>query len=88
MTCVGFIEPLNLQCLLINTFAESFLIFFFIALIIIAILSAKFKLPNFVFLAIVALFTIMMYPYGVDKSVYILVIVITALITFYSTSKI
>ena len=40
VSCSGFIQPLNLQCILVNAFAGSMEIFMFIALMVIALLGA------------------------------------------------
>lgn len=58
-TCTGFIEPLSLQCWLVNVFAGSPEIFVFIAMIAISALAARFRMPNFVILIMLALFALL-----------------------------
>ena len=58
--CTGFIEPLDLRCILINTFAGSMEVFIFIAMIAIAALGAKFRMLNTTLLIMYALFAILM----------------------------
>lgn len=43
-SCEGFVEPLNLECNLINRFAGTTDIFFFLAFIVVAVMAAKFKM--------------------------------------------
>ena len=58
--CTGFIEPLDLRCILINTFAGSMEVFIFIAMIAIAVLGARFRMLNTTLLIMYALFAILM----------------------------
>ena len=54
------IQPLDLQQLLVGTLAGTWMIFFFLAMGVIAAMSAKFKMPVLIFGFIVALFMVMM----------------------------
>ena len=58
--CSGFIQPLNLQCLFVNTLAGSYDIFFGIAFVAIAILAGKFRILNIGVAIIYGLFAIIM----------------------------
>lgn len=84
--CTGFIQPLNLECLLVNTFSGSFTIFIGLAYILISIFAARFRMPNSIFLVMVGLFSILMANY--IQGIYLIVIVIGGLISFYSMSRI
>ena len=55
-----FIEPLNLQTLLVNTLAGSWAIFLFLAIIIISIFAARFRMNNFMFFIMISLFGVFM----------------------------
>lgn len=80
-----FIEPLNLQYILVNTFAGSMNIFIFIAVIVIAALAGKFRMPNIIFLVSIGLFAIFLSSY--INGLYAFVIIITGLVTFYSLGR-
>lgn len=84
--CSGFIQPLNLQCMLVNVFAGSMEIFIFLALITIAGLGAYFKMLNSTLLIMFAVFGIVMAQYL--QGVYFLVVLIGGLVAAYSLSKI
>ena len=84
--CTGFIEPLNLECLLINTFAGSMEIFMFISIIVIAMIGAYFRMINWIMLVMFGLFAIFMGAYF--EGIYFLVVLITGLILAYIISKI
>lgn len=86
MACSGFIEPLNLQCWLVNTFAGSLEIFTIIAIIAIAGLAAFFRMSNLVTLSMFALFGVIMSLYL--GPIYILIIVVGGFLTFWSLSRI
>ena len=43
-SCAGWVEPLNLECILVNTLAGSMEIFVFLALIFIAMVGARFRI--------------------------------------------
>ena len=61
--CSGWIEPLNLECLLVNTFAGSIELFLIIVILFIASVSAYFRMINTVTLVMFGLFTIIMAQY-------------------------
>jgi len=54
------VNPLDLQTIFVNVFAGSIDIFAFIAIIVIAIMAARFKMNNFMFFMMVGLFSVMM----------------------------
>lgn len=45
-TATGFIQPLNLECLFVNTLSGNYEIFLGLAFIAIAILAGKFRMMN------------------------------------------
>ena len=57
------IEPLNLQEIFVNYFAGTMTIFFFIITAVFAILAAKFRMPNMIFLILMGLFVVVMANY-------------------------
>lgn len=85
--CTGFINPLNLQCLLVNILAGDLTIWLFLMVIAIFALAAYFRMPNVIAMSCIALFIVIMSNY-VDRGFYILAVVIASLISFYSISKI
>jgi len=76
--CTGWIEPLNLECLLVNTFAGSMEIFIFISLIFIASMGSYFRMLNTTLLIMFALFAVLMARY--TQGLFFLVILIAGLI--------
>lgn len=84
--CTTFIEPLNLQCVFINTFAESIGIFVAVALIVIAILGARFRMINSVFLILVALFSLIMSPYL--SWLWFIVLFLSTIVIYYSWPRV
>ena len=80
-------EPLNLQYWLINTLSESVEIFVFLAFIAIAVLSAKFKMPNYIFMIMFVLFIVIVNHFLELGAIYILTILLVGMITFYALSK-
>jgi hypothetical protein len=58
--CTGWIEPLNLECLLVNTLAGSSDVFIFISLMFIAGMGAYFRMINTTMFIMFALFAVLM----------------------------
>lgn len=81
-----FIEPLDLQYLLINTFAGTTEIFMFVSVLVIAILAGRFRMPNLLVLVMFALFTIFLSAY--INGLYAFTVIITGLAVFYSLGRI
>jgi len=81
MVCTGFIEPLALECILINVFAGTIELFMFIAFIAIAILCARFRMRNGPAMLIFAIFAMMFSSYM--PWLYILVIIVGGLVIFF-----
>lgn len=59
MVCNSFFSPLDMQCLLVNTFTGSWTIFGVIALLGIVMLSARFRMMTFTVGGIIALFAVL-----------------------------
>lgn len=60
MTCGTFIEPLDLECLFINTFAETVSIFIGIAFLFFASLAAYFRMPNTIFFGLMIILLVIL----------------------------
>ena len=58
--CLGFLQPLDLECIFVNTFAGSMDIFIAVAFFGIAILSGMFKMMNMSVAIMFGLFAIVM----------------------------
>lgn len=83
---VNFIQPLDLHTLLVNLLAGSDTIFIFLALIFIAALSARFRMPNVIFLVMFSVFTIFMANYF--PGLYAFSIIIVGMIVIYNLGRI
>ena len=86
VSCTGFIEPLNLQCILVNAFAGTMEIFIFISLIIIASSAAFFRMMNVTLLIMFALFGLVMARYF--NGILFLVVLLGGLMTAVAISRI
>ena len=86
---MAFIEPLNLQHILMNVLAGSPTIFFFISILAIATLAAIFKMPNTIFMIMIGLFVVTLsYLEGIFSALYAFIVIVTAILIFYSIGKI
>jgi len=81
-TCTGFIEPLNLECLVINVFAGTMDLFLFIAFIVIAAMAGRFKMRNEPALVMFAMFAVIFSTYM--PGLYILIILLGGISIFFS----
>lgn len=81
-----FILPLDIETLLVNTFAGSMDIFIGLMILVIAALAATFKMNNLIFFASLAVFALLMVSWA--SWLYMLIILIGGLIVFLSLSKI
>jgi len=84
--CSGWVEPLNLQCILVNNFAGSMEIFMLIMVIAIAMMGAYFRMINMVILVMFGLFSAIMAQYV--EGIYFLVILIAGLFVSFSIGRI
>lgn len=77
---MAWIEPLNLEALLLSTLSGSSVVFTFLAVIFISAMAARFKMPNIVFGALLVIFLVIFSDYlGV---LYLLGLLIAGFITF------
>ena len=81
-----FIQPLDLETILVTNLAGGMEIFFFLMIIVFAYLAAKFRMPNQVFLILMAVFIVFMANYY--SLLYTLLIFLTGLFFYYILSKI
>lgn len=86
VSCSGFVEPLNLQCWLVNIFSGTSEIFLFIMVLALAGLAGMFRMRNDVTLLMLALFGIMFAQF--ESGLYVLVVLIGGLISFTALKKI
>lgn len=61
MVCSGFIQPFDLQCLLVNTLAGTTIIWGLLSLLFIFLIAGKFKMPNIAVGSVVVLYSVMFY---------------------------
>ncbi len=83
--CAGWIEPLNLECLLVNTFAGTMEIFIFIAIIFIAGVGAYFRMLNTTILIMFGLFAVLMAQFM--SGIYFLAVLIAGLVIAFAIGK-
>lgn len=86
--CSGFLQPLNLQCILVNMFAGDINIFIFIAIIAIAIIAATFRMVNSITLIMFVLFSIVMSNYVHDTIFYLVIVLLGLLIGFIISQQV
>ena len=79
-------SPFDLEQILVIDLAGSADIFSFIAIIFAGVMMSKFSLPSKLSLPLFALFGIIMSSY--IGGLYVLIIILTGIVTFYSISKI
>ena len=72
------IKPLDWETVLIEYLAGSETIFFFLAIILFAILGASYRMPNLIFLMLMALFMVLMAGLGMNYGIVILIVAIAA----------
>ena len=82
------VEPLNLQYILVNTFAGTWEIFFFIAAIAIAYMAARTRMPNIITLMMGALFIVIMASFIEIGALYLITILMVAIMFFFIVKKI
>ena len=66
----AFIQPLNLECLLVNSFAGTMDLFILLSLIAIASIGAYFRMLNGTLLIMFALFALAMAQYTRKNFIY------------------
>ena len=85
VVCSGFIEPLNLECMMVNLFSGNIAIFTAIMFIAVAGMAAKFKMPKGIALMMVALFVVLFSDLFLP--IYLLTILIVGVFTFTGVSR-
>lgn len=79
------VAPFNLENLLVFTFAGSWIMFVLIMIVLIAIMSAKFKMNNLTFGMILSLFAVMV---GAKAGWFLfLVVLLGGLLIYYSIGR-
>lgn len=84
---MNFIEPLDVWSWMI-IFAGSPEVLGFVAFIIIAIAAAIFKIPNMITMAMFALFIVIMNTMLNFGGLFVLVVLLIGLVTFFSLKKV
>lgn len=82
---MAFLQPLDLESIFINYLAGSAELFTFFSYLIITIGSAYFRMPDKIFLIMIAVFSVMMANY--TGGIYVLVLFISGIISFYGISR-
>jgi len=82
----NFIYPLDLQTLFVNTFSGNILIFGFLAMIVIAGLTAYFRMPNSISLIMFGIFLIIFAPFV--EGLWILALLFAAIFAAYNLRRI
>ena len=82
VVCESFINPLDLECIFINTFAGSPIVFVGLAILAIAGLGAMFRMKNSMVLAMFGIFVVLFSPIlGAELGgIYVVVAVVLVLI--------
>ncbi len=83
-TCPEFIQPLDFQCILLNTFAESHSIFLFGSYLLIAIIAAYFRMSGFLLVSLIFLYTIIIATF-VDVQAMLLIIWLAVAMAIYAS---
>jgi len=87
-TCTGFIEPLNLRCLLVNTFAGNSLIFILISFIFVLGTAAYFRMSGTVASLLIVILTIFLGVFLEIMWIKVLVVMIIGLLVYNILAKI
>lgn len=85
-SCVGWLGPLNLECILVNTFAGSMELFTLLMVIFIAGVGAYFRMVNVTVLLMFALFAVIMAQYM--QGIYFLVVVVAGLLVSFGINRV
>ena len=81
-----YIEPLNIKYILYDLFLGHPSMVAFALVILISFVSARFQMSNRNFMIILVISSLMMAGY-LGEAVYILVLVLIGIVTFYSLSR-
>jgi hypothetical protein len=82
---MSLIEPFNLERILVVDLAGNPEVFSFVAIFLLSIVMGKYNFGNKIALSLFALFTIILSAWL--QNIYVLVIIVTGLTTFYAVSK-
>ena len=85
MVCEGFLQPFDLQCLLVNVFSGHEVIFVILALVAIAVIGGMFRMTGVLLAMGVGLFSI--FFYDMASWLYYSIIFFMGIIVFYSITK-
>jgi len=83
---MAYINPLDLQTLLVSHLAGSWTIFLFICMIAIIIMAAKFRMTNIILLMIIAVFALLFSVW--ITWFYIIVLIIAGFAIYFVIAKI
>lgn len=81
-----YTEPLDLFEIFVVTFAGTPELFSFISAIVIAGMAAYFRMPDKIFLVMIGLFAV--FTAGYFPAFYLIAVVLTGLLVFYSIARI
>ena len=87
---MAFIEPLNLEQLLVVNFSGTVEIFVFLMVILISGLAARFRMSNGIALPIFALFIVFMFGTSLSgefTGLYVITVVLTSFFVFWGVSR-
>ena len=82
----SFVMPLDLKYIFVNVLAGSMEIFMFLAMIFIAMIAGYFRMMSSTMIVLYILFAILMGQFM--SGIYLLVVLIGGLVSFYLLSKI
>ena len=82
----SFTTPLDLKTIFVTYFAGSMEIFMFLAMIVMAALAARYRMPNYVFLMMLMVFAVFMASSGYMLFL-ILAVIITGLVAYWILAK-
>ena len=71
---MNFIQPLNLDTLFVGTLAGTLPIFMFLAMIFIAYMAARFRMPNGILLVMIAIFALLFAYYFGGLTITVLIV--------------
>lgn len=81
-----FVNPLELETILVNFLAGNSNVFLFLFTVVIASLAAKFRMPNEIFLIMVVIFAVIMGNFF--GSFYAFALIVSSVIVFYGVGKV
>lgn len=82
-----YISPLNLETIFVNTFAGSTDIFVGVLFLFMCVGAGIFKMPDRIFMLMIVLAAVMLNQF-VGGGIYLLVLLVTGMILFWSISRI